>query len=703
MAKKIKAKIVLSQADNKIVSMPIVDKNGLPSYSRFFDTHDNLVRIFFENPRSKTEVTDSRYPQKSYIGTGKYSTGKKTGFLIFRDGETLVGADIAKTFAQLMIKKDINRKLSKASVGNLHSAIKSFFLYIASLESQALQFNKLTVMFFSSWLNSLATNVARTHKNHIKTLLDLHPLVSQFDLSSIKLKEKTNNIRSIGQVEFDQITEQYDYSDKELMQILAYSFYEIEQAEKHLAGVETTTIADLKSDYIPYHNLSIRNETIKRLFESGVDGHEKLLKHIYLGIRDEKNGFRLIKSKPNYKLFVDRIFTIGKHLYKNEYSHSTDFEKFLKSQALSLRPPRNKESDRVNIKSGRVNYFERLTLKSLHHELAILIYTMITTGLNLETVLAWKWKVNNKPWYENYDVELGITDKTIPRDKSIVMLGKKMKGKGISKPIATTITVNSPLFNYLKFLDKTRIDNRVHVFSIRNVHDKLKAFAQHYPIINDNGEPLSTIHTRRLRKVFAGHKLISLLKDVKSSYELVAKLKDALNHNQFDTTLFSYILKSGVGNLVLNSAIVALTSDLLEKSLIFSGEIKEDNERRDETNKVFLCDCSDPTKPTHGLQIADRCRKYDMCLGCERSEVYSEHLPAIWYRILQYEDMKMTDYETFKITLEDRLSIAKNTIEQYKIKHTKGKEVADKSYETAVNAMLNKTPLLPPILQFGSL
>ena len=158
-----------------------------------------------------------------------------------------------------------------------------------------------------------------------------------------------------------------------------------------------------------------------------------------------------------------------------------------------------------------------------------------------------------------------------------------------------------------------------------------------------------------------------------------------------------------MGNLVINSAIVALTSDLLEKALLFKGQIKEDIERSKNTQKVFLCDCSDSKNPTHGLPIADRCRKYDMCLGCERSEVYSEHLPTIFYRIMQYEDMKINTPETFNVTLEDRLQIAKNTVEQFKTKHKDGIEIVENSYNQAVEAVENNICLLPPILQTGSI
>ena len=154
-------------------------------------------------------------------------------------------------------------------------------------------------------------------------------------------------------------------------------------------------------------------------------------------------------------------------------------------------------------------------------------------------------------------------------------------------------------------------------------------FCASFEILGDDDQPLITIQTTRLRKTFAGHLLMQLVEDVESSNDLVSKMRTALNHQKFDTTLFSYILKTGMGNQVINTAIVALTTDMLQKAMKFQGTIREDQERSAKNKEVYLCDCTDNSKPTHNLPIADKCKKYDMCLGCERAEVYALHLPNI--------------------------------------------------------------------------
>lgn len=707
MAKKKKVRISLTRRYGNVTTLPVVDKNGLLPYTRYIDSQDHKYRVFFEEPLGVEEVTEPKYPDKKFLRAGKYSKGQKNGFLIVRDGKVLVGEDIAKTFAQLVIKKMSEKDMSKHTVNNVHCALNDFFSFLASMDSPPRLFVQISSSHVSRWLDSLPPAKAKRQKAHLKVLTDLNTATSDLNLSSIRIKEDNSSVttpdKPLSDIDFDKIVDNADYSDRELMQILAYSFYEIERGQQQFDLLESLSEEALGDDYIPLEDMNTENATIRLLLESGTSGHRQLFKQLCLLIKNQTNESRVISQRTNSSHFVTRLTVISKRLYQGQYNPFDDFRDYLNS--LSWWQGKSDKSS--SKKTLKVDY-EKLALKSSHHEVAILIYALVITGVNLEVARSWKWRVNGKPWYENYDIQLGITSKTAPRDKTIALVGVKTKGqqaKRAKKSIVTPVNVNSPLVGYLKFLDKTRPADREFIFTITGdqVPRMLKGFATQYPIIGDDNKVISSLETKRFRKVFAGHELIRLLKDVKSPDELITRLKEALSHGQFDTTLFSYILKSGVGNLVLNSAIVTLTNDLLEKAMSFRGEIKEDDARSSNTHHVFLCDCSDPSNPTHDLPIADQCRKYDMCLGCERSEVYSEHLPAICYRMLQYEERRSADPEMFKVTLEDRLHIAHDTISQFKIRHSNGLALVENAYVEANEAMANNTPLLPPILQTGAI
>ena len=70
---------------------------------------------------------------------------------------------------------------------------------------------------------------------------------------------------------------------------------------------------------------------------------------------------------------------------------------------------------------------------------------------------------------------------------------------------------------------------------------------------------------------------------------------------------------------------------------------------------------------------------------------------------MQYEAKQNNDPEVFKITLEDRLLIARDTVEHFKIKHINGVRLLEDAYIEANDAFTNNIPLLPPILQIGGI
>jgi hypothetical protein len=153
-------------------------------------------------------------------------------------------------------------------------------------------------------------------------------------------------------------------------------------------------------------------------------------------------------------------------------------------------------------------------------------------------------------------------------------------------------------------------------------------------------------------------------------------------------------MKTGSGNFVYSSAVVALTTKMLEDALEFKGKIEPFKPEESERIPVFLCDCSDPTAPTHDVPIASRCRQYDLCLGCERSVVYAEHIQRICYRILQYEKIPSPTNDI----LADRRAIAMDCLERFRIEHPDGDLIVEQGYELANDAIEKKKPLLPPIL-----
>jgi hypothetical protein len=693
MAKKRKGKlkIKLSKPDDSNV-VQITD-NSLPTYHHFVDSPDHRFRLFFEEQKSNDEIRDEQRPNKIFLR----KKSNHNPFWLMQDGKNLVGENIARIFSTLLSRKVMNGDVTNPGRpgDKEHTAISNFFTYLASLEKPPKQFEEINITHLSGWLAQVSKGSSATLKKALTSLLKLHPLSSVLDMNNLRCPHDINQSKELEEIDFDEIVKESDYSEKVHFQFSAFVYYEIELAEDRLKNLEEASADTLEEDYIPLNVLVKKNPTIERLLNGGEEGFKQIFYHYYLFIKDEASGIRKYQHEPNYLRFNTRLAEISKCLNKASDNPEEKIESF-RSFCISSQP------DNWSTSTGKQSpLFSYLSLTSKHHEVAILLYAIITLGVNKEVALSWKWEVNGRPWFENYDVDLGINHNSAPRDKKIVLKGIKSKG-GNQTAISKSISVNSPLYRYLRFLDRTRQEGRKYIFKFVCTSGIFSAFCSHYPIIGDDGKRLDSIDTRKFRKSYIGYKTLKLLKGVNNADDLVKNLREALNHKSFDTTFSSYIMKSGMARMVIDSATVALTTEMLEEAMIFKGEIKEDNERSEESTPVFLCDCNDPSNPSHGLPIAEKCFKYDMCLGCERCEVYSEHLPAICYRIMEYEEKEELTPEIFNITLVDRLAIARDVVEKFKHKHSKGMEIVEGAYVIASAAMHNGERLLPPILSLGA-
>nr|WP_075518718.1 hypothetical protein [Moritella viscosa]SHN97544.1 Putative uncharacterized protein [Moritella viscosa] len=688
-----KIKILLSKPGNNNATR--LSDRELPDYHHFVDAPDHSFRLFFEDPQSLDETTDPERKDKKFI---RKPSGHNP-FRIMVEGKALVGEDIAITFSILLSKMILNGSITNifSACVKEHVAVSNFFRYLAGLDKPPIQFSDIRISHLSGWLSQLHPGNVYCHKLGLKHLIDLHPLVHDLDMSAILTPHRVVKSRKFNEIDFDEIVQTKDYSEKVHFQFLACLFFEIENAEVRLKRLEDLSPKVLGDDYIHPDNLTSTNPVVIRILESGEEGYKALIYHFYLYLdHPSTKNTRQAGITSSAAKFMSRIKEISLIVFKDSEVPIEFFYKF-RRYLYSSEP--NNWPLKDNVTSPIYPY---LNLTSKHHEVAIFLYSLITLGINREVALSWLWEINGIAWYENYDIELGISNKSSARDKKIVLVGIKKKGK-TPRVIKKSISINSPLFKFLMLLDKTRIAGRKHIFNFKSMTSYTNAFLKHYPIIDDAGNRLSGIETQRFRKSYLGYKTLSLLRGVKNSSDLVMKLKEALNHKSFDTTFSSYMMKSGMSRTVIDSAIVALTTKMLESSLTFKGQIKEDQCRSENNETVYLCDCNDPSNPTHELPIDNKCMKYDMCLGCERSEVYSEHLPAICYRIMQYEKKQEEEPDMFRITLEDRMVIARDTVEKFKVKHSTGMDVVEQAYVIANQAMLDDDPLLPLILQTGAL
>lgn len=292
-----------------------------------------------------------------------------------------------------------------------------------------------------------------------------------------------------------------------------------------------------------------------------------------------------------------------------------------------------------------------------------LIFFLIFTGKNKEVVLTWKrsYKVNGN--------QLSPLDWKDPIDPSNCRVrGVKARGKkGVEEVDDTYIKIeDGGLYSVLRFLlwytepltqfaDSSANDSlwlfqgKAGVMNFYTTDPFVKAirsFMDRHEIWDiepdEHGNPvrqrLTSLDSRRFRKVFASKEMLKFMGEAQSFEELCASLMHSLNHKDFDTTLSKYI-GGWAQKEVSDLGIFALQTKYVEAARSFRGSTHP-NGVSGTTPGLYVA-CADSSNPDYeGANATQACHEFDMCLGCSQSRVFEAHLPRIAMRALQYEQLR---------------------------------------------------------------
>jgi hypothetical protein len=322
-------------------------------------------------------------------------------------------------------------------------------------------------------------------------------------------------------------------------------------------------------------------------------------------------------------------------------------------------------------KSDIVDVYKRLAEKQVPNRgslFSFLLFFLICSGKNKETVLSWqrvyrlgKESVSPLDWKDPLD------------PNKCRVRGFKSRGKGRAKIQAddTYIKVSEegmyPILRFLIWYTEPLVslvgerskDSLWLYYGQRGVLDcnltdrfvqSAQAFLQRHEIWEVEGGAdgeisyvrLTSLDSRRFRKVYAAKELLRAVNESQNHQELAASLAHALKHNEFDTTLGSY-LSLGTPKTITDIGIFTLQEKYVEESRKFRGIRRALSKA--EGVFGFYAACENPQAPDYeGAVISSGkdCQEYDMCLGCTQSRVFDEHLPRIAKRILQYEAHRET-------------------------------------------------------------
>jgi hypothetical protein len=333
---------------------------------------------------------------------------------------------------------------------------------------------------------------------------------------------------------------------------------------------------------------------------------------------------------------------------------------------------------------------------------------MIFTGLNKEVALSIPSLCDSgASVLENPDIIFLSKD----QNSEIQLYGwKERTGSNTrTEMIEAPIQRDGSLHKYLKRYEKHKTTSEGPFFEVKwkcwndaNFAAKgTKTFQHLFPIFDDKGAPLMSIDTRKFRKIYASAGLLELIDGAESPQELADKIPSILQHKGLDTFLKHYLFNTNRGAAAIDTAIVGITNSKLDESVIFKGKIEIPDEEKDKKKevsriKVHLCDCEDPSNPSHTEVIHERCKHYDLCLGCERSIVCLEHLPYICARIIQYEEFRERNSRLWSEFYEDKYMIANDALDKYA--KLSGVECVESAWAEARSGKIKLPPLLKGFL-----
>lgn len=732
MGRKSKSPVILLPAEPRTEVTP---RDGLPLYRRFIDIHFSrgvgnreceVTRIFFTSPTSaeiaETEVLRRQAGQKLNVIGARLSFIPRVARVSPALYDFCQSKNFSESFSNNLVRLFIYSMLGQSYSKNHLSSLLSNYLKLIEFLSDYVKQPSLTELSDIDkdfWLAYASFCEKSESKKKIDNFGLVKSLFARYSptalggwLVELKLARNNNDLAP----EHNSELADAGYSNTVMYQIIALCLEGFQRRIGYLKRYEALTESDMPTEWLypgrdnqkPAHAVKRtrlkKGETqetesyvlLSKWLNDEVHGYQTLIDHFIL---HHKSG--LIK-RSSYGTYTGGILGSLKGLMASK-KLIPEVTNFFKNTARS--------HGFLYQSGGRVgslldNYLKKETateknvyINQIGWCLANLL--MIQTGINKEvamsipslgedgrSILHRKDPIFLAGDGESADAELwGYKERSRPRGRKV---------------IPVHIPLNSPLYKMLVDYERyVKVDNTGPFFEFDknfvkgwSVASRIKLFTTLYPIYDDNGNLLPSIETPRFRKVFATRQLLERIAGIKDASDLAEKIRDDLHHERLDTTLNHYLLRTNVGRSVIDIAIATITSEKLAEALSFKGKISL-TESTQSKRKVFLCECDDPTKPSHNVYVAGECKHYDLCLGCERSTVTAYHLPYICLRILQYEKMRKRDPAIWSATFEDRWMIAHSALDQYVLKDQKtGQRLVDEAWSAARDGRVS----LPSIL-----
>lgn len=692
-------------------------QDGLPPFKRYIDIEGQvrgqkaITRLFLATPSDEDVADTVKLKESKQIVLNviaakmPYNKGGKTNTPLFQHCKVLgFSDDFATDFVRLLINHLEGRQQSFSSVSSTENALRIFLKFLATHSQKLLTLTDIDKDIWKAYLDFMAADQRRDANkvfNCARAPFIAYVPTSQSGwLASFPFPERrcTNPSREHS----SDLAEVRDYSDVVLYQLLSLFIYEFHRRIEYLKRYERMTEAKMPKDWLypgrrGVHGIGRSIDTGQLLREWLCDegtGYEVLIDHYLMHhkaglIKRTKFGYLDGGMLAMMRHFRARGETALASKFLAEMGRRHGYDPGKGGVSLLNFYLKKKSPTEVNYVINQIGWC-----------LANLV--MMQTGVNKEVVLTIPSKAKDGSSILTRGDTVFI--KKDGSETEIHLYGTKTKtGNSPMKVIPVIIVKNGPLHEmlvdyerYVKVGDGPFFEfdnNFIRSWSIAG--QSSSNLFESYPVTDESDHELSSIDSTRFRKVFASGQLLDRMKNIKDMNELAEMLRDDLNHGNLDTTLTHYLMKSSVSRSVIDIAIATITGQKLN-DLKCKSQI-EGSKPIHFKKKVFLCHCADPQNPSHDVAIAEECRHYDLCLGCEQSIITREHLPYICRRIIQYEAEREKDQYIWPALYEDKWCIAHDSLARYIEKDkNNGRQLVDEAWMTARQGRVTLPPIIAP-------
>lgn len=692
-------------------------RDGLPAFSRFIDIHGvkrgekALTRLFLASPTSEdvadtVKLKESR-PELVVVAANVQSfRSPKPNPALFDHCRILGFADdFATDLVRLVINHLRGKHLGMSTLIKTVGALQEFVKFLAAHRQKPSTLTDIDKYIWLAFLETMEADQLKSTKtifNYSRALFAAYGPTSHGGwLARIPFRNRRRAKPSSEHT--SELAESKDYSDVVMHQLLSLFIYEFERRIGYLKRYKQSSEADMPEDW------SIRRGRPAKVAEGGVNKGQLVRQWL----QDEDAGYEVIIDRYLMHhsaglIRRNRFGTLHGGIATTLQGLRATGETALVSK-FQVEMARRHGYDAAKGGVGLINFYIKKkspteansVINQIGWCLANLV--MMQTGVNKEVVLTIPSKAEDGRSILARGDNIFVKKDGTQTEAHLFGTKARTGNKSRLKVIPVIIVKNSPLYEMLVDYEKhVKVgDGSFFEFSKRFIEHWSTAsqssnnLFEIYPVTDESGQRLSSIDTRKFRKVFASGQLLDRMKNIKDMNELAETLQDDLKHGNLDITLTNYLMKSTVGRSVIDIAIATITggklNDLKCKSQI------EGQKPIYFKKKVFLCHCTDPQNPSHDVAIADECRHYDLCLGCEQSIITKEHLPYICLRIIQYEAEREKDPYIWPALYEDKWCIAHDALARYIEKNKRnGRHLVDEAWITARQGRITLPPIIAP-------